>query len=178
MLMAPRYALAKRKAQALLAQAGIVSAPVRLEDVAAAIGAKIYYEPFEGEDLSGMAYRQDDGKPVIGVNSLHPPKRQRFTIAHELGHLVLHAKDGIHIDETLPMFRTGRSSLAIDDKEIEANQFAAELLMPAEWVQKDAEESHIDFEADDSAIAALAKKYDVSVQAMTIRLSAIGALQG
>lgn len=176
--MAPRYNLAKRKAQALLAEAGITTAPVRLEAVAATIGAQIFYEPFEGNDLSGMAYHQDDGEPVIGVNALHSPKRQRFTIAHEIGHLVLHTKDAIHVDETLPMFRTERSSLAIDDKEIEANQFAAELLMPAEWVRKDAAECHIDIEADDEPIAELARKYDVSVQAMTIRLSAVGALQG
>lgn len=176
--MAPRYNLAKRKARALLDQAGITSAPVKLDVLAAAIRATIHLEPYGGENMSGMAFRQKDGQGVIGVNALHSPKRRRFTIAHEIGHLVLHTKDDIHVDETLPMFRTERSSMAIDDKEIEANQFAAELLMPTEWVLKDALERHIDIEADDNAIAELAKKYDVSVQAMTIRLSAVGALQG
>jgi len=175
--MAPRYNLAKRKAQQLLAQANITAVPVPLETIAAAIDAKIYYEPYNGEHMSGMAYRED-GQHLIGVNSLHSKRRQRFTIAHEIGHLVLHTKDDIHVDETLPMFRTERSSLAIDDKEIEANQFAAELLMPAVWLLKDLRNRHIDIEEDDQVIKELADTYGVSTQAMTIRLAAVGALNG
>jgi Zn-dependent peptidase ImmA (M78 family) len=177
--MAPRYNLAKRKAQQLLAQAAVTAAPVPLERLAAAVDAHIHYEPYDGENLSGMAYRQPDGQRVIGVNALHGKRRQRFTIAHEIAHLVLHANEDLHVDETFPIgFRTDMSSLAIDDKEIEANQFAAELLMPATWVLQDAAEVHIDFEGDDEAIQQLADKYGVSLRAMTIRLSALGALDG
>lgn len=177
--MAPRYNLAKRKAQQLLVDANALTAPVSLESVAGRLGARIHYEPYEGEDLSGMAYRQPDGQRVIGVNSLHSQRRQRFTIAHEIGHLVLHASEDLHVDANFPIgFRDGKSSLAIDNKEIEANQFAAELLMPAAWLLRDAQVLHIDFEGDDEAIQELADKYEVSVRAMTIRLSALGALNG
>jgi Zn-dependent peptidase ImmA (M78 family) len=177
--MAPRYNLAKRKAQQLLSQANIQSAPVPLEAVAEALGARIHYEPYDGEDMSGMAYRQPDGQRVIGVNSLHSARRQRFTIAHEMAHLLLHANEDLHVDKSFPIgFRTEKSSLAIDDKEIEANQFAAELLMPAAWILADVQARHIDFEGDDAAIQELAEKYGVSVRAMTIRLSALGALTG
>jgi len=176
--MAPRYALAKRKAQQLLAQANITSLPVPLDEIAATINAQIYYEPYDGaEEMSGMAYRQD-GQSLIGVNAMHGKRRQRFTIAHEIGHLVLHTKDDIHVDEILPMFRTERSSLAVDDAEIEANQFAAELLMPAAWLRADLRNRHIDIEDDDDVITELADKYGVSVKAMTVRLTAIGALNG
>jgi len=90
----------------------------------------------------------------------------------------LHTKEDIHVDEILPMFRTERSSLAVDDAEIEANQFAAELLMPAEWLRTDLRNRHIDIEDDDDVIEELADKYGVSVKAMTVRLTAIGALNG
>lgn len=177
--MAPRYALAKRKAQQLLEQAHITKPPVRVESLAKQVGARIRYEPFSGEGLSGMAYRQPDGKLCIGVNALHPRNRRRFTIAHELAHLVLHQQEDLHIDEAFRIqLRNDRSSQAIDEKEIEANQFAAELLMPAAWLHDDLHDRQIDLESDDHAIAELAKKYQVSVQAMTIRLSALGADRG
>jgi Zn-dependent peptidase ImmA (M78 family) len=174
--MTPRYALAKKKAQQLLADAGITSAPVPVETVAAHIGAQIRYEPFDNEDenLSGMAYRQKDGQGLIGVNALHSKRRQRFTIAHEIAHLTLHASEDLHIDPAFPIgFRDDRSALAIDPKEIEANQFAAELLMPVKWLADDIRGQQIDFEEDDSLIRELAEKYGVSLQAMTIRLSAL-----
>lgn len=177
--MAPRYNLAKRKAQQLLAQANVTSAPVPLEELTAVAKAHVNYEPYDGDDMSGVAYRQANGQRVIGVNSLHGTNRQRFTIAHELGHLILHGSDELHIDERFPIgFRDELSSLAVSEKEIEANQFAAELLMPAEWVLRDLRERHIDFEGDDSVIDELAVKYGVSTRAMTIRLSALGALDG
>ena len=172
--MAPRYALAKKKAKHLLVDAQITSAPISVESVARHISAQIRYEPFEGQNLSGMAYRQPDGARFIGVNALHSKKRQRFTIAHEIAHLVLHTKDDFHLDEAFLIGnRDDRSALAIDDKEIEANQFAAELLMPAEWVLNDLRGRHIDFEEDEMFIRELAEKYGVSAQAMTIRLSAL-----
>ncbi|MCG1041698.1 ImmA/IrrE family metallo-endopeptidase [Mycetohabitans sp. B8] len=64
-------------------------------------------------------------KPVIEFNASEPALRQRFTIAHELGHFALNHG---------PRFRdsTENFSLANDDLiEAEANKFAAELLMPA-----------------------------------------------
>lgn len=48
------------------------------------------YQPFEAQDISGLLYRATGAAPVIGVNSNNPKLRQRFTIAHELGHLILH----------------------------------------------------------------------------------------
>jgi Zn-dependent peptidase ImmA (M78 family) len=177
--MAPRYALAKRKAQQLLEKAGITKPPVRVESLAKRVGARIRHEPFSGEGLSGMAYRQPDGKLFIGVNALHPRNRRRFTIAHEIAHLVLHQQEDLHIDEAFTIqLRSDRSSLAVDEKEIEANQFAAELLMPAAWLLEDLQDRQIDLESDDQAIAELATRYQVSVQAMTIRLSALGPVRG
>jgi Zn-dependent peptidase ImmA (M78 family) len=95
------------------------------------------------------------------------PNRQRFTIAHELGHLLLH-KDEVHIDRA---FRNSISSQAIDANEIEANRFAAELLMPFHLL-KNEDISNIDVE-DESSLRDLARKFKVSLQAMTLRVTNI-----
>lgn len=171
--MRPRYALAKRSAQELLRKGHIEKAPVPVESLAALVNAEITFEPFDGA-LSGMVYRREDGNAIIGVNSLHPPNRRRFTVAHELGHLLLHG-DELHIDEGFPFaFRDEVSSLAVDPAEIEANQFAAELLMPQEWLASEIHGQHLDIESEE-VIAALAKKFGVSLQSMTHRLTNLGA---
>ena len=78
----------------------------------------------------------NEGTPIIGVNALHHPNRQRFTIAHECGHLILHKPQitkEVHVDKALasPMLmRDSVSAAGVDEMEIEANLFAAELLMP------------------------------------------------
>jgi Zn-dependent peptidase ImmA (M78 family) len=171
--MRPRYALAKRKAQELLRQGHVTKAPVSVERLASLLDAKIEFEPFEGA-MSGMVYRHETGGAIIGVNSVHSSNRQRFTIAHELGHLLLH-RDELHIDEGFPFaFRDEISSLAVDPGEIEANQFAAELLMPEAWVAAEIRGQHLDIESDD-VVEALAKKFGVSVLSMTHRLTSLGA---
>jgi len=65
--------------------------------------------------------------------------------------------------------RSPSSSRAEDVQEIEANAFAASLLMPQLFLQKDIASIELDFE-DPSRILPLAQKYGVSVQAMTFRL--------
>lgn len=171
--MRPRYSLARRRARELLDEAGITSAPVPLEQLAERCRATIRYEPFEGE-LSGMVHRRPDGSGVIGVNSEHSDSRQRFTIAHEIGHLLLHGDEEFHIDEKLPLARRDQvSSKAVDPREIEANQFAAELLMPEFLVRKSVK-TLIKEDGDvtvEDAIEDLARTYSVSAVAMTHRLT-------
>jgi Zn-dependent peptidase ImmA (M78 family) len=171
--MRPRYSLAKRKAQDLLRKAGVTKAPVPVERIAVLADAELRFEPFAGA-LSGMVYRRDGHKAIIGVNSSHPTNRKRFTIAHELGHLLLHG-DELHVDERFPFaFRDEISSKAVDPAEIEANQFAAELLMPETWLESDIGGRHLDIESDE-VVEKLAKKYGVSMQSMTHRLTNLGA---
>jgi len=106
------------------------------------------------------------------VNSLHHPNRQRFTIAHECGHLWLH-NDEVHIDRSFRIKkRDAVSSLAIDPDEIEANRFAAELLMPYTMLKNDLLDYDIDVE-NEQDIHELAKRYEVSIQAMTHRITNI-----
>lgn len=173
--MRPRYSLAKRQAAELLARARVRRAPVPVEKLAALLDAEIVLQPFSGE-ISGIVYRNEDGSAVIGVNSSHSTQRQRFTIAHEIGHLLLHADENLHVDKNFPIgLRDGVSSQSVDENEVEANQFAAALLMPADLIAADIEPlvgTDVLF-----AIRKLAKRYKVSEQAMSIRLSTLRYFQ-
>jgi Zn-dependent peptidase ImmA (M78 family) len=173
--MVVRKATVSSKAMELLKSAKVTKLPVDVEQLAIFCGAEVRYEPFTGE-LSGMLRRQHSGKHVIGVNATHSVARQRFTIAHELGHLQLHKDEEFHVDETPPIrFRRDSASPAVDSDEIEANYFAAELLMPAKWLENEIEEIPPGVEPEE-AVAHLADIFGVSVQAMTIRLSSLGKL--
>lgn len=165
-----RVRAVKEAANRLLIEQGITQPPVPVEEIAEAVGVRVRYSPFEGE-LAGMLVR-GDGQAIIGVNSLHHPNRQRFTIAHELGHLLLH-KGEVHIDRSFRINkRDGVSSLGGDPEEIEANRFAAELLIPFEMLAGDLLVRDIDVE-NEGEIKILAKKYQVSLQAMTLRITNI-----
>ncbi|RYZ90656.1 MAG: ImmA/IrrE family metallo-endopeptidase [Proteobacteria bacterium] len=173
----------------LLTEAAITSPAIPVEKLARNLGVQINFAPFEG-DLSGLIYREQTPEgnhaTVIGVNSLHSPNRRRFTVAHEIGHLVLGHLDSleqeIHIDRNfIGIRRDGRSALAVDNKEIAANQFAAELLMPTEMLKNDFEVFRADsidgFDYEDDELAsALADRYKVSLQAMVIRLTRLGLI--
>jgi Zn-dependent peptidase ImmA (M78 family) len=159
------------RAQQLLARLGIQSLPIPVEKIAKALGALVRFSPFDSE-LSGMVYIKD-GVPIIGVNSMHHPNRQRFTIAHELGHLELHRQmitSSVHVDKNFPaLMRDPKSSTGTEQIEIEANQFAAELLMPRALVDLALGEKQFDID-DDGPIEALAKKCRVSKQALEYRI--------
>jgi Zn-dependent peptidase ImmA (M78 family) len=150
----------------------IRAAPVDVNTVAAAIGLKVVYENFT-DDISGLLITRDSAG-VIGVHAKHALVRQRFTVAHEIGHFVLrhHAGSGehVHVDEGWKVSaRNERSAKGIDFNEIEANQFAANLLMP-EPILKAKVARFRGRPLSEGDVLALAKEFKVSEQAMTLRL--------
>jgi Zn-dependent peptidase ImmA (M78 family) len=146
--------------------------PVPVETLATRLGAKVRYSPFDG-DISGMVYRDED-RVIIGVNSLHHTNRQRFTIAHEIGHMLLHKGIEVHVDRSYRInLRNDISSSAVDREEIEANRFAAKLLMPEDLLIADLKGQEIDFE-EERRLEKLARRYRVSIQALTFRLTNLG----
>jgi Zn-dependent peptidase ImmA (M78 family) len=169
-MMRPRYTLARRKAAGLIQQAGINRPPVPVERLAELAGATLRYEPFDGQ-LSGLLYQSSDGS-IIGVNSLHAPVRQRFSIAHEIGHLLLHEPQLQIDDHAFVVFRDPESSKASDPHEIEANQFAAALLMPESLLAEGLRSLGQDPDVEE-AIRSLSRSFEVSQEAMTIRLTSL-----
>lgn len=163
-----------KEARKLITKFGIEKPYVDVKDIAIKLGAQVILQQDSDDDLSGMIFVSPKGV-VIGVNSLHPETRQRFTIAHEIGHMIMHMhilQGDVHIDKKfgIQLNRDKRSSLGSDFLEIQANKFAAELLMPSTMIKKEIKNTYIDIEKDDEQVKALAEKYKVSQQAMSIRL--------
>lgn len=169
---------AEARARELLESAGQLTPPIDVEALANSVDAKVHRQVFE-RGLSGVLIRQN-GHSVIGVSATDADVRQRFTIAHELGHLLLHPGRSLIMD---PAVRVNRrddiSSLATDAEEIEANQFAAALLMPELLVRKalDRLSNENPARGVESLVDDLATGiFSVSTQAMGYRLVNLGLL--
>lgn len=166
-----RRSAIQKRAKDLLKEQDVTAAPVPVERIAKKLTAQLRFSPLDDE-LSGMVFIKD-GTPIIGVNALHHPNRQRFTIAHEVGHLLLHRAEiirQIHVDKGFPMLmRDTASAAGVDEIEVEANFFAAELLMPEELLARSLQGQSFDVD-DEGAVGALAKEYKVSTAAMRFRL--------
>lgn len=174
----------ERDAEEVLRQAGALSVPIDLNRVANSLFVKVHQEQME-DRVSGALIVKGGERHII-VNRAHHPNRQRFTTAHELGHLVLHDDTGdkLFIDEQLRVYqRVGeasstaykQSNSTTDPRmEWEANMFAAALLMPASLLRHAALGHNL---WDEHDIEALAGAFGVSAQAMSIRLQQLHVVQ-
>lgn len=149
--------------------------PINPAALAQAAGLRVL--PLSWDDsvagLSGALHwhqEPNDPQPVLHCrfNSTESVERQRFTIAHEVGHYALG-----HIKNQETLFRdtnevfTGR---VYDPVEVQANRFAAALLMPAKLVQQAINNDGL------RTVPALAARFGVSVSAMRWRLVNLGFL--
>jgi Zn-dependent peptidase ImmA (M78 family) len=172
--MRNRYAKAiDHQTTELLSNLNLLNAPVDVGGVAQKLGAEVVFGDLE-DDMSGFLLREKD-VVTIAVNKLHHPNRQRFTIAHECGHLYLHADQGdrLWVDKAYStiFYRDSNSSTGDKLAEIQANQFAAGLLMPEVLLKE-----QLTQELSDVDIFRLALRFQVSEQAMTLRLISLGML--
>lgn len=87
--------------------------------------------PFEGVDGICLDLKVPGKTPRVIVNALNPPSRQRFTMAHELGHILIPWHTGTILDS----LDSNSSNQEYENIEQEANIFAAELLMPDQWIK-------------------------------------------
>ena len=162
----------RQRARDLLTAQQIGTLPVPIDRLAKNMNVTIRYAPLEDE-LSGMAFIKD-GQRFIAVNALHHPNRQRFTMAHELAHHVLHRailEQGIHVDKVILLRRDMLAASGSDDIEIQANTFASELLMPENLIVPILDQS-FDFN-DETRMTALARKFKVSLAALQYRIAAL-----
>lgn len=173
---------AEARAAELLASSGVTTPPVPVAEITAAQGLEVVYESLP-PDTSSVLIREPSGRHLIGVNAFHSSTRQRFSLAHELGHALLHfAHDPPSdaeavVDRPLEvLFRDGVAGQGTNRVEIDANAFAAALLMPEEmvkgrlrrrWEQEPTRSVEL-------TISDLADDFDVSPQAMRYRLVNLG----
>ena len=127
------------------------------------LGFKLYQADFADRDIAGKVEKVGDSVHIY-VNRDDHPLRQEFTIAHEIGHMILHnrGEDDYFVD-----FRNTRKHY--DWREVEAENFAAALLMPrakCEQVWRMCYQDIDDF----------ARMMRVTKLAATIRLRSLGKL--
>jgi Zn-dependent peptidase ImmA (M78 family) len=163
----------EREARRLLESNVVTRAPVPVEQLAKALHIDVRYSA-GAEDVSGALIRNEKSV-VIAVNSAQHENRQRFTIAHEIGHFLLHKGTRVHFDEDFRInYRNSVSSDATEQDEIEANAFAAALLMPESFLRRDWLRLKPRDNSIPEAIKTLGIRYKVSTKAMELRLVNIG----
>lgn len=160
------------KAVQVLREHSITEAPVDVEDVAERLGIQVNYEDLDSE-ISGLMLFEN-GVAKAAINRSHHSNRQRFTLAHEIGHLILHTSgdNAVFVDKRF--FRNKASSTGDLLVEVEANAFAAALLMPESFIRSEISDDEGITELD---IFRLATKFEVSEQAMTLRLVGLGLIE-
>lgn len=149
----------------LLDEEGMLTIPVDPFALAAKLNIEVAYASLD-EGTAGVIVREAaDQNTRILLNRNDPANRQKFTLAHELGHYFRHETQGDHIfgyvDE-----RADLASRGEDREEIWSNKFAAELLMPGFAVRQ--------FYADGWDLRRLAREFSVSETAMGYRLQNLG----
>ncbi len=137
------------------------SVPVDPIQIAQQLGIKVYTAGLD-EGVAGMLRKRPGHDPEVFINGSDSLNRQRFTVAHELGHYVKHVAAGQdeweHVD-----YRDALTSEGTDPEERFANKFAASLLMPKDEIQRLKREKGY-------GAAALALEFGVSGEAMSFRL--------
>ena len=139
--------------------------PVKVGDLAEELGLKVIRAALSPK-ISGLI-QPSDATPSgfeIKVNKYEAAERQRFTVAHEIAHYLLHRNDiGTGVVDSI-MYRSSLTSR----KETEANRLAADITMPAEAVSR--ELNNFNGIRDAEVASALASIFRVSLPAMKVRL--------
>ncbi|QAY96413.1 hypothetical protein CWB41_12295 [Methylovirgula ligni] len=132
-----RLMIARRSAEALLKDEGITTLPVDPFALAASRDITIEGKPETHDGVSGMLLRHGNSFGIIYATHIASEGFQRFSVSHELGHYFLEG----HIDQLL---QTGvhvshAGFVTADPYELEADHFAAGLLMPETPFRKELE---------------------------------------
>ena len=153
-----------------LHQHGLYSIPVDPVVLANTLGIKVNNAKFSEPTLAAMLAKRGSNVWIL-LDESGSPSRKRFSIAHELGHHFLHLdSDGEIVDRNADLFRISEyssSELTPERRrEIEANQFAAALLMPESLVRQTW--------PDYSSVSEMAKLFQVSEESMGYRVASLG----
>lgn len=143
-------------------------APVKIAGLARSFGIVVNVSSL-GPGVSGQI-KKDGAQYLIRVNRYEGKRRQRFTIAHEVSHFILHRslidRNQHGITDSI-LYRSG----APERIEFEANRLAADLLMPIGLITSYRQK--LGRISQDEFLQRSAEIFDVSEAAMTIRLNAL-----
>lgn len=160
----------EQKAKELLKEHGLYTVPVDPIKLAESLNVEVYETNFKDENLSGVISK-DENKVVILTALNECYNRTRFTVAHELGHLMLHMSERQVIEE----YHRGNKK---SKQEVEANAFAAALLMPIDLIKSYFEELDKTNLSDYRKISILSEIFKVSESAVMYRMINLGLIRG
>lgn len=126
---APDYGLIKKKVDDVLLQNNIIAPPILPKELAENYRLKVVFAGFPDELFDVMGYFDLERREIV-VNRRDPPNRQTFTIAHELGHALLHEAFIRHSPNEYKVLRREPMGSKKSAVEQEANSFASGLLVP------------------------------------------------
>lgn len=158
-----------------------IEAPIDVEAIIKRLNIKYEIKPnFKQIQVTGSISVQN-GEPYIWVNPMKntSSERKRFTLAHELGHFMLHMAPLENLNAFNPI-NDKTISFNRDDNwdytEMEANNFAAQLLMPSELIKNKVKQLITEDRriTKNQLIESLAKTFHVSISAMEFRLKKLG----
>ncbi|WP_437876372.1 ImmA/IrrE family metallo-endopeptidase [Sorangium sp. So ce513] len=130
-------------------------------------GLRIFYLDHLPPKLSAFLIWSDDIGACVAINRAHPLERQRWSLAHELGHFLRDREAGDILDEDVSLRHVS---------EIFPESFAKEFLLPAAGVQKRFTERCRSGKFTPVDLSALARAFEVSFQAMALRLEELRLL--
>ncbi|MEO5806797.1 XRE family transcriptional regulator [Devosia sp.] len=149
-----QYGDPSRIAATVRAHWGVPSGPVKnVTQLAERAGIIVGMSDFRGAAVSGVTFRAPGKPPLVLLNKHHPADRLRFTLSHEIGHLVMHR------------FPTA-------EMEAEANAFASAFLLPEREIRAAFRGRKITLET----LAALKPEWRVAIQALLMRASGLKLL--
>lgn len=161
-----RKGYARQMARKVLKDCGITEPPVDLKEILDRKGYEyIEVDTFLDEVDALFMRNEDDGQIYAAVNANHHLHRQRFSLAHEFGHILLnHDLNYYRTDITINSPPTIKAHTAFEAAfETEAHNFAGELLVPLEMLKKEFEETN--------ELSELSKRFLVSQQVVSIAIS-------
>jgi Zn-dependent peptidase ImmA (M78 family) len=149
-----QYGTPEKIAGVVRAHWGVSSGSIKnLTALAERAGVIVGWSRFKGASVSGVTFRVPGRPPLVLLNAMHPADRMRFTLAHEIGHLVMHR------------FPT-------PNMETEANLFAAALLMPAADIRPLLTARSLTL----AVLASLKPEWKVAMQALLVRAETLGVV--
>lgn len=146
-----QYGSPEKIASTVRAHWRVPAGPLRnLMQLVERAGIIVGFSKFGGASVSGVTFRVSGKPPLILLNAMHPGDRMRFTLAHELGHLVMHRFPTVSMED-------------------EANEFASSLLMPEADIRAAFRGRKITLQL----LAALKPEWKVAMQALLMRASSL-----
>lgn len=158
-----------------------------LEEAIEDFGVKVFYSDMSGfpvpRKVSGYTRINENGNPEIVVNANEPEGRRRFTMAHELGHIILHwgyPEEELSNDQMTILYR--QDSYYNHNQyeyEKEANEFAAQLLAPLDVVERVLVNpvNSFDPQALDFLSSRIAESFNITKSFANVQLEKLGNKQ-